>query len=85
MSVWLWADVALLLCTVPCVVLLLSSRKIEDWAVALQMAGLISVLALIVLAEAMQRPSFLDLAMALGLLSFPAGLVFAHFLEHWFK
>jgi hypothetical protein len=32
----------------------------------------------------MQRPSFCDLAVALSLLSFPVGLIFAHLIQRWF-
>jgi len=85
MSIWLWAEIALLLSAVPCAVVLLRSREAGDWAIALQMSGLVAVLALLVLAQAMKRPSFFDLAVALALLSFPAGLMFAHFIERWFR
>ena len=40
-------------------------------------------LAMILLAEEMGRPLFLDLGLALALLSFGGGLVFARFLEGW--
>ena len=85
MSIWLWSDIALLLSIVPCAILILRSSNVSDWTVATQMGGLIAVLALLVLAQAMKRPSFYDLAVALALLSFPAGLMFAHFIERWFR
>ena len=56
MSIWLWAEIALLLSTLPCAVILLRSREAGDWAIALQMSGLVVVLALLVLAQAMKRP-----------------------------
>ncbi len=83
MSVWLWIDIALLLGVVPCALLILYSSEMGDWAVAAQMGGLIAVIALLVLAQAMRRPSFYDLAVALALLSYPVGLMFAHFIERW--
>ncbi len=55
MNVWLFVDVALLLSTVPCGLVLLRSRNAADWMLAVQMTGLIAVLALLVLAQAMKR------------------------------
>ena len=85
MNIWLWAEIALLLGMVPCAFLILRSSDLSDWMVALQMGGLIAVMALLLLAQAMKRPSFYDLAVALALLSFPAGLMVAHFVELWFR
>ncbi len=83
MSIWLAADIVLLLCLAPCAWLILRSGDLSDWVVALQMSGLIVVLVLLILAQAMSRPSFYDLALALAFLSFPAGLMFAHFIQRW--
>ncbi len=84
MNIWLAADVALLLGLVPCAWLILRSRELSDWIVGLQMSGIITVLVLLTLAQAMSRPSFYDLALALAFVSFPAGLMFAHFIQRWF-
>ncbi len=83
MNVWLVFDVVLVLGLAPCAWVMVRSAEPGDWVVALQMSGLIGVLALLLLAEAMSRPSFYDLAVALAILSFPAGLMFAYFIEHW--
>ncbi len=85
MNIWLSADVALLLGVVPCALLILRSADAADWTVGVQLGGIIIALALLVLAEGMKRPSFFDLSVALALLSFPAGLMFAHFIERWFR
>ncbi len=85
MSIWLWADITLLLGLVPCVLVILQSPHVADWMVALEMAGLLIVLGLLLLAQAMSRPSFFDLSLALALLSFPTGLMAAHFIERWFR
>ncbi len=85
MSLWLTAEIALLAAIVPCAILILRASGASDWAVAIQMSSLVGILALLMLAQAMRRPSFLDLAVALSLLSFPAGLMFAHFIERWFR
>ncbi len=54
-----------------------------DRLVSLEMAGTLSVLILMLLAEAYRQPSFFDLALTLAFLSLPAGLVFALFFERW--
>jgi multicomponent Na+:H+ antiporter subunit F len=51
--------------------------------IGLEMAGMIISLLLVLLAEGMHRPPFYDLALAVALLSFGGGLVFARFLERW--
>ncbi len=85
MNVWLAADIGLLLGVVPCALLILRSSDVADWTVALQLGGVIIALALLLLAQGLKRPSFFDLSVALALLSFPAGLMFAHFIERWFR
>lgn len=85
MKIWLAADVALLLALVPCALAVLRRKNPGDWLVALQLAGIIAVLALLILAQAMQRPSFFDLSVALALLAFPAGLLFAQVTVRWFR
>lgn len=85
MNIWLAAGIAMLLTLIPCVVVMLHARRLTDCMVALQLAGVVAVLALMILAQAMHRPSFYDLALALALLSFPSALMFAHFLEVWLR
>ncbi|HVM49067.1 MAG TPA: monovalent cation/H+ antiporter complex subunit F [Candidatus Acidoferrum sp.] len=85
MNLWLGADAALLLATWICAAVILRGRRLSDCLPALQMAGVILVLALVALSQAMARPSFLDLALALAVLSFPAALLFAHFVERWLR
>jgi multicomponent Na+:H+ antiporter subunit F len=76
---------ALALCVgiLPSALVCLRAKDVFDRLVALQMAGATVTLALVLLAEAMQRPLFLDLALTQALLSFGGGLVFARFLERW--
>jgi multicomponent Na+:H+ antiporter subunit F len=47
------------------------------------MAGTLDALVLMLLAVAYHRSIYLDLALALALLTFAGGLVFARFLERW--
>ncbi len=50
---------------------------------AVQMASVVACWALVELSFAFGQPSFLDLALTLGLLSLPGTLLFAMFLERW--
>lgn len=83
MNVWLAGTLALCVGLVPCAAVCLRGRDPCDRLVALEMAAVTVCLALVMLAEAMQRPLFLDLALTQALLSFGGGLVFARFLERW--
>jgi multisubunit Na+/H+ antiporter MnhF subunit len=49
--------------------------------VALELAGTIATLALLLLAAGLERQPFADLALAAGLLSFVGSLAFLRFLE----
>jgi multicomponent Na+:H+ antiporter subunit F len=49
--------------------------------VALEMAGVIAVLVLLLLVESFQRQPFVDLALVLALLSFVGTLAFVRFME----
>lgn len=79
MSVWLIASIALLFALVPCGWVALSST-VQKRVVALEMTGIIGTLELMLLTMAFNRMPMMDLAVALALLSFAAGTVFAHFL-----
>jgi multicomponent Na+:H+ antiporter subunit F len=82
MNVWLWAAGVMLLCLVPCGVVCVRGDAVNR-LVGLEAAGLIATLILLLVAEGFQRAPFTDLAVALALLSFGGGLVFARFLERW--
>ncbi len=82
MNGWLVAAFALLVALVPCLVVAVRGNPV-DQLIALETAGGIETLALLVLAEAFQRSAFFDLALTLALLAFAGALVFARFLERW--
>jgi multicomponent Na+:H+ antiporter subunit F len=82
MNVWLIAATVLLLGLIPCGVVCLTA-PVMDRLVALQLAGVVSTLVLLLLAQGFQRPSYIDLALTLAVLSFTGGLTFARFLERW--
>lgn len=79
MNVWLWGATALLVGLVPCGALALRASRI-DALVALQTAGTVTTLTLVLLAEGFHRASYMGLALALAFLSFTGTLVFARFL-----
>lgn len=56
------------------------TSTIQKRLVALEMGGVLCTLELMLLTMAFNRMPMIDLAIALALLSFGAGMVFAHFL-----
>jgi len=82
-SAWLYAAAGFAACLVPCAFVALRARNVVDRVVALEMTAACETLGLLVLAEGFERAIFFDLALALALLSFGGGLVFARFLERW--
>lgn len=82
MSIWLAAAIALLLGLLPIGAVIARRPPIEG-LVALELAGVLNTLVLLLLAEGFNRPGFMDLALVLALLSLAGGLVFARMYERW--
>ena len=82
MNVWLLGAAVLLFALVPCGIASFRGDTVER-LVGLEMAGMIVTLLLVMLAEGIGQVNFYDLPLALALLSFGGGLVFARFLERW--
>jgi multisubunit Na+/H+ antiporter MnhF subunit len=82
-NAWMGGALALCLGLVPCGIVCLGGKDALERLVALEMSAVLATLALVLLAEATQRPLFLDLALTQALLSFGGGLVFARFVERW--
>ena len=82
MNAWLVGATVLIFALVPCAVCVFRGDAMER-VVGLEMAGVIEVLVLVLLAEGFHRMPFYDLALALALLAFGGGLVFVRFLERW--
>lgn len=82
MNEWYFAACVLLVSLALCGVACVKGSPI-DRLVALELAGTIDVLILMALAQAFGRGIFMDLALALALLTFAGGLTFARFLERW--
>lgn len=81
MNEWVLAAIVLVLGGIlPCLVVSVRASAMEG-LVALEMAGVIAVLVLLLLAEGFQRQPFVDLALALALLSFVGTLAFVRFME----
>jgi multicomponent Na+:H+ antiporter subunit F len=81
MNEWFLAAIVLVLGGIlPCLVVSVRASVMEG-LVALEMAGVISVLVLLLLAEGFERQPFVDLALVLALLSFVGTLAFVRFME----
>jgi multicomponent Na+:H+ antiporter subunit F len=80
MTEWEIAAAVLVVALVPCGAVCLRASFAEGLA-ATQLAGTVTALALLVIAEAQQRQPFASLALALVILTFAGNLVFARFLE----
>jgi len=81
MNEWILVAIVLLLGgMVPCLVVSVRASAMEG-LVALQLAGEIAALVLLLLAEGFQRQPFADLALILAVLSFVGSLVFLRFME----
>lgn len=81
MNLWLLASVALVPPFIASVWVTFRGSS-ESRLVGLEYAGLVTVLLLAFLAQGFGRADFIDLALALGLLAFGGGMVFARFLEN---
>jgi multicomponent Na+:H+ antiporter subunit F len=82
MNMWLAAATILLAGLVPVGVVIVR-RPLLEALVALELAGVLNTLVLLLLAEAFDRPQFMDVALVLALLSLAGGLVFARMAERW--
>ena len=82
MNAWLLAATVLLFALIPCGVTVFRGGA-PNRLVGLEFSSMITVLLLVLLAEGSHRVNFYDLGLALALLSFGGGLVFARFLERW--
>ena len=79
MNVWLWGATALLVGLVPCGWVAMRETRM-DALVALELAGTLTTLALVLLAEGFHRASYYTVPVALAFLSFVGALVLARFI-----
>lgn len=79
---WLAAAVALILALAIPVIAALRGQLLRR-LVAVQMASVLTAWVLVALSLAFGQPSFLDLALTLGLLAIPGTLLYALVVERW--
>jgi multisubunit Na+/H+ antiporter MnhF subunit len=82
MNIWIAAAIALALGLGLCGLAIARSSTMGRLP-ALQVASTITILILLLIARGVSQSSFCDLSLALALMSFPTGLLFAHFYERW--
>ena len=80
MNIWLLASVALLPPLIASLWVTFRGNTSSRLA-GLEFVGVLAVLLLVFLVEGVNRPDFLDIPLALGLLAFGGGMVFVRFLE----
>lgn len=82
MNAWLASAIALMPPLAMPIYVGLRARS-ANRLVAVMFAGTLTALILVLMSFAFAQPSFVDLALALSLLSLPGTLVMARFLERW--
>jgi multicomponent Na+:H+ antiporter subunit F len=79
MNSWLIAGIAVSTALVPCADMCLRGRP-ERRLVGLEMASMIIVISMVLFTVGFGRSAFIDLPLALAIMSFGGGLVFVRFL-----
>jgi multisubunit Na+/H+ antiporter MnhF subunit len=82
MNAWLVAATALLAGELLLVLACFRGHPVDS-LVAMEATGVVSALALLLLAEGFHRSSFADLALVLALLAYVGSLTFVRFMERW--
>ena len=80
MNGWLWAATVPVALLVPLLAVAVRRPALEG-VIALEVAGMTSAVALLLLSEGTNRQAFADLAVVLAILSFAGALAFLRFLE----
>jgi multisubunit Na+/H+ antiporter MnhF subunit len=78
-NIWLWGATALLLGFLPCGWIAIRETRV-DALVALELAGTLTTLTLVLLAEGFNRASYYTVPVALAFLSLVGALLVARFL-----
>ncbi len=82
MNLWLTFATVLLISSILTLVGCLRGKIMERF-VSLQMAQVLAVLTILLMAEGFGRDIYFDLALTMAVLSFAASLVFVRFIERW--
>lgn len=80
MNLWLYAGAGVCLALIPCAAMSLFGNA-ERRLVGLEMTSLLVTLALVIFTIWSGRIPFIDIAVAMAIMSFGGGIVFARFLE----
>jgi multicomponent Na+:H+ antiporter subunit F len=81
-NAWLWAGTVLLLGLVPLGIVCLRAPLL-DAVVALELAGIVVTLVLLVLAEGFARSVYFELALVLAVVTLAGSLAYVRFFERW--
>jgi multisubunit Na+/H+ antiporter MnhF subunit len=80
MNEWLWAAVVLIL-LMAAVSWVAARRRAADGLVALELAGLLGALAMMLISEGTRRQGFIDLGLVLAVMSFIGAIAFIRFMR----
>jgi multisubunit Na+/H+ antiporter MnhF subunit len=81
-NAWLWAGTVLLLGLVPLGIVCLRAPLL-DAVVALELAGIVVTLVLLVLAEGFARSVYFELSLVLAVVTLAGSLAYVRFFERW--
>lgn len=82
MTIWLIGAIVLLIGLIPCLIVITRGKIMERFA-ALQMAQIIVVMIMIMMAIGFNRMICLDIPLSLSVLSLAGSMVYVRFLERW--
>jgi multisubunit Na+/H+ antiporter MnhF subunit len=80
MNEWLWAAVVLTVLLLP-LTWIAARRRPADGLVAMELAGSLAALVLMLIAEGTRRQGFIDLALVLSVMSFIGVIAFIRFMR----
>jgi multicomponent Na+:H+ antiporter subunit F len=81
-NIWLAFAAILLVGMVPCLIVCFREHIFESF-IAMQMAQLLTIMVLLLIAKGFGRNIYYDVALSMAILATASGLVYARFLERW--
>lgn len=82
MNAWLWSAAGVLVALAVCLLACFRGGT-GDRIASVGMAGLLTTVTLLLVAEGFGRPSFFDLPLTLAVLGFGSGMVYVRFAQRW--
>jgi multicomponent Na+:H+ antiporter subunit F len=79
---WLLSAAVLLIGLIPCLLVAARGRH-ADGVAALQLAGIVASLAILLLAVGFDRAIYADAAVLIALLSFAGSMAFVRYIQRW--